>query len=138
MKMKKHHNFDFEAKRFLFDAGLNTEYFLSWAILNLMMRLSDRLKNGEKANDLLWESWNKAGSDFEDRGSSSSYYDDNIPAKSKSLSLPSAMKYGSRSIPPSPVLLAKSEVTIPRSKSDEANVGKSHGVLVRRSEDLYL
>ena len=82
----------------------------------------DRLKNDEKANDLIWESWNKGGSDNDDE-CSFSYNDDQIPHKNKSLSLPSAMRYGSRSIPPSPVL-TKNEVSITRSKSDEANVGE--------------
>jgi len=91
------------------------------AALKLLQTYSDHLKKGEKANDLLWESWNKSGSDFEDR--EFPFYDDNIPEKSKSLSLPSTMKYSSRSIPPSPILFTKNEVSIPRSKSDEANVG---------------
>ena len=85
---------------------------------------SDRLKNGEKDNDLVWESWNAAESDPEDSESCYSSYDDQIPQQKKSLSLPSAMRYGSCSIPPSPVLLAKNEVSIPRSKSDEADIGK--------------
>ena len=49
-----------------------------------------------------------------------------MPQRNKALSLPNAVRLGlgSRSIPPSPVLKSKNEVSITRSKSDEANVGK--------------
>eukprot|EP00795_Rhopilema_esculentum_P015396 gene15396-6635_t len=86
----------------------------------------DRLRNGEKANDLVWESWGTTASESDGLGRESDIYgggyDDEVIHKNKALSLPSSMRYGSLSIPPSPVLFATNDVSITRSKSDEANI----------------
>ena len=89
----------------------------------------DRLRNGEKANDLVWESWGTTASESDGLGRESDIYgggyDDEVIHKNKALSLPSNMRYGSLSIPPSPVLFATKDVSITRSKSDEANIGRA-------------
>ena len=90
---------------------------------------TDRLRNGEKASDFVWESWDTilTGSQEESspRVSVSCSCDEQTAVKAKSSSLPASARMYTRSIPPSPTLEHRgNDVSITRSKSDEANVGK--------------
>ena len=97
---------------------------------------TERLKNGEKASDLVWESWYDTLPEplsVDSRSSIASYLsvfsstsEEVTSPQTKSLSLPYSSRLESRSIPPSPTFPQKIPVSITRSKSDEANLGKQY------------
>eukprot|EP00794_Sanderia_malayensis_P013863 gene13863-15311_t len=94
--------------------------------LRILRTYSDRLRNGDKASDFVWESWDKLYVD-DSLPPTISYHDARdgpVAAESKSLSLPHSVRLTTRSIPPSPTIEHKYSSSITRSRSDDANVGR--------------